>query len=459
MTTTADADTAAVAPSSSGRRRATCPDCTRPATVCLCAAFPAAPLRLRGACVVLQHPAEARQKFATAPLLRRALDARDFALERGRRFDAERSAPRLHALLRRAAASGAPVLVLWPRAGVSVGLASALAGAAAAAAERERERERGGGGGGGIVGADPAAADDDGADAAAGQPPLAYLLVAIDGTWVQAQEMSGPLARWIVAERGAALVHLDGGGGAGGPAAGTSAAAAAAAAAADGGAGPAAGTSAAGAAAAAAEAAAAAAAAASAPLPVVLGDPALRWRTEPLAAGMSTCEAVARALEACEAHAAGPARGGGSGGGGGGAPAAAAARASSAAALRAALVRPLARMVEIQVRYDPAMRARTGLVENGGEGGGDDASDGRARRAPPDDAGAYVRASRRFRTARRARAGLPGVVDADDAGGAEAAAAASAAAAAAPMAGEQGRGGGGGGGGPAAGGLGGGALI
>ena len=42
-------------------------------TCSLCEAFPAQPLACRGLIVVLQHPYEAKRKFATVPLLQRAL--------------------------------------------------------------------------------------------------------------------------------------------------------------------------------------------------------------------------------------------------------------------------------------------------------------------------------------------------------------------------------------------------
>ena len=51
------------------RRRAICGRCARPATVCLCAACPPAPLETQGFVIVVQHPLEARRRLATAPLL------------------------------------------------------------------------------------------------------------------------------------------------------------------------------------------------------------------------------------------------------------------------------------------------------------------------------------------------------------------------------------------------------
>jgi len=415
--------------------------------VCLCPAFPPVPLRLRGACVALQHPCEAKRKLATVPLLRRAIDARDFLLVRGRRFEAEPAAPALHALLRRAAASSAPVLVLWPRAGVSVGVGRAMRGEGADAGGRGEQQEDGSGG--------QAAEEEEAAAIAADRdapppphpppppalPPLAYLLIAIDGTWVQAQEMSGPLARWICKKNGgpAVLVHLDAEGGEEGEATDDEEEGAGAATAAAGGDAAAGGKK-----------AAAAAAATTRVVPAVVGDPALRWRTEPLAAGMSTCEAVARALEVCEAHAAEAERqqrrrqqqrqqG-----------AAAAAAEGTAAttrgrrrparpgaeaakegkALRAALVAPIARMVALQVKYDPSMRARTGQrpaeddaaaaaaappaeeggggraagggrQEEGGGGGGGGGEAGERAAVAAASSGAYIRPSSRFRAGRR----------------------------------------------------------
>jgi len=297
--------------------------------------------------------------------LRRCLDGRDFAVVRGRRFDAEKGAPRLHELLRQARHSGAPVMVLWPRSGVSVGLKQAMREARESGRKR---RQRPGG--------EAEEDDDDAADAAIEKSRrLAYLLIAIDGTWVQAQEMSGPLARWICRDAGgpAVLVHLDAEEEQGeeqqeGATATAAAAAAAAAAPTD-----------------------------RAAIPRVVGDPALRWRTEPLAAGMSTCEAVARALEVCERQGEeeedeeeqeDDSDDDGS-----------ATLRLPARELRAALVAPLAKLVAMQVRFDPAMRARTGL----GEADGSAPAAAAATATAPE---AFVRPSRRFRTARRATAGL-----------------------------------------------------
>jgi hypothetical protein len=66
------------------RRRPRCGRCARPAAACVCASLPRAPPALRGAVAVLQHPAEAKRKLATVPLLALALGPRRFALLRGR---------------------------------------------------------------------------------------------------------------------------------------------------------------------------------------------------------------------------------------------------------------------------------------------------------------------------------------------------------------------------------------
>lgn len=160
--------------------RSICNHCERPVTACLCEAFPAQPLACRGLIVVLQHPYEAKRKFATVPLLLRALAGNVLVL-RGRTLKGH-SAAILRDLLTTASDHSVPCLLLFPGPGVadletvSQTLSASIRGRAPFRCP-------------GVV--DPAAMH---------QPEVlqaiivavslaSYILICVDGTWQQAMEM------------------------------------------------------------------------------------------------------------------------------------------------------------------------------------------------------------------------------------------------------------------------------
>ncbi|KAG2494959.1 hypothetical protein HYH03_006894 [Edaphochlamys debaryana] len=228
-------------PADGSRRRQECPRCLRPQRVCLCAALPQQPLRLRGRVVILQHPHELKKRLATVPLLRACLDPASLEVVTGRKLPAPESDPSLDSLL-----SGPhPVYVLFPgpaAADLAERCAAPSHGAALEAAQG-RQRGRGedqgagqgaarasqhsGSAGGTATSTAPVApagtaqgpltalregdvgraeatggggheAREGGAEAGAsssaspqaGLPGPAYALVVIDGTWKQAKEMA-----------------------------------------------------------------------------------------------------------------------------------------------------------------------------------------------------------------------------------------------------------------------------
>ncbi len=243
--------------------RASCAGCGRPASVCLCGAFPDPPLAIRGRVIVVQHPFEAKKPLSTTSYIAKCLRAGSVDVLVGR-------GPRMGTfeVLRRAvsdARAGARHLfVLYPTAearGLDRVVAEVAESPWAAAAAGTAE----------TVGAG-----------------WRYNLVLIDGTWQQAREMFLWLRRHLLAdnenEGGAkALIHFVK---LGSPGAG----------------------------------------------PEEFGAEApLRLRTEPALGCLSTLEACAGAVRALE---------GGS------------------QAHWDALMAPLAALVAIQKRFDPAVRAR-----------------------------------------------------------------------------------------------------
>ena len=86
--------------------RSLCGRCARPHRVCICEALPPLPLTTDTKVLILQHPAEAKKRVATVPLI--PLCVNDVAIVRGMRFSAE--LPELRA----AVDDGLQPLLLYP---------------------------------------------------------------------------------------------------------------------------------------------------------------------------------------------------------------------------------------------------------------------------------------------------------------------------------------------------------
>lgn len=303
----------------SAERRKECSRCQRPASVCLCDSLPPRPLATRGQVIILQHPAEAKKRLATVPLLSKCI-ANCHVLP-GRTYKAGK-----HEVLRQAVESAErgtqPLFLLFPRPD-SVVLGDA-------AREHLNAAEVSQGGAEGLGG---------GAEGAGSYP--AYTLLVLDGTWRQGREMFNSVAPLLLPPSGpAVLVKLP----PATPAAGTAA--------------PLPQDGAAPGAPAAAASAGVAAPDEGEPSPAKRGrdvgssgggpedssDGGFYLRMEPVAGCLSTCEAVARALCMLESAT-------GSGG------------MQSGGEVCEAVLRPLARLVEQQARFDPAVRARIETAE------------------------------------------------------------------------------------------------
>jgi DTW domain-containing protein YfiP len=82
------------------RGRQVCGRCRRPSNVCICAALPSEPVRLRSChCVVLQHPKELERKNRSLPFLQLSLHPSSLTTIINRRLDAHSCPPHLDYLL------------------------------------------------------------------------------------------------------------------------------------------------------------------------------------------------------------------------------------------------------------------------------------------------------------------------------------------------------------------------
>lgn len=132
--------------------RPMCGRCMRPPVICVCEALPDQPIRTnRTSLLVLQHPAEARKRMSTTPLLPLCLE--DCEVVVGHEFHPG-DVPKLDAAL--ASTEAKPVLV-FPGRGVQT-LDSFV--------QQERAME---------------------ANALAPGPQQRYTLILVDGTWIQAK--------------------------------------------------------------------------------------------------------------------------------------------------------------------------------------------------------------------------------------------------------------------------------
>ena len=109
--------------------RTLCSRCVRPPSVCICEALPAKPLHTQTRLLILQHPAEARKRVATVPII--PLCVANCTIVRGNCFDAE-----LPAFVEAMAEGFLPLLLYpSPEAPTLESWAATRAAAAGAAAE------------------------------------------------------------------------------------------------------------------------------------------------------------------------------------------------------------------------------------------------------------------------------------------------------------------------------------
>ena len=151
--------------------RAVCARCGRPQSACWCAAVPeACPLETSGVALVLQHPSERKRPLTTAPLLPACVSR--CAVLTGRRL------PPWLADKLNDPEGAAPVLLLYPGDEGLVEDVTLVGEELRAGGGAAGEQLEGGGRG------------DGGAEALLARP-VAYVLLALDGTWKETREVLG----------------------------------------------------------------------------------------------------------------------------------------------------------------------------------------------------------------------------------------------------------------------------